>query len=177
MARMGEILQTAADPRALAAEMRPALVTYFRRKIGNEAEAEDLAQDVLMRAMSHADWRTQEEAKGYIFRSAVNRWNDYLRRRQTHGIVVPWDEDSAKSVGVDNRPERVLLAREELELVAKLIDRLPERTRTILMLTKYERMTAASVAQMLGISVSAVTKHLANAIAVLTAFRDQHQKS
>jgi RNA polymerase sigma-70 factor (ECF subfamily) len=165
-----------ADPKLLAAEMRPALVAYFRRKSGSGAEAEDLAQDVLVRALSHAQWRDAEEAKGYIFRSAVNRWADYLRRRRSHGVVLPWNEESAIAAGAGSPPERVLLAREELELVAQLLEHLPERTRTILILTKYEKLTAASIAQMLGISVSAVTKHLANAIAALAAFRAEHSK-
>jgi DNA-directed RNA polymerase specialized sigma24 family protein len=45
------------------------------------------------------------------------------------------------------------------------------RTRTVLMLIELEDMRTATVAEMLGISVSAVDKHLAKGIAQLVAPR------
>ena len=163
------------DRADLAAQMRPALVTYFRRKTGNPTDAEDLAQDVLVRALSHAQWGSAEQAKGYIFRAAVNRWRDHLRRRRAHGTAVPWEERGPQVLGVENPPERVLIAREELTQIASVLELLPTRTRTVLMLIKFEHMKAASVAQCLGISVSAVNKHLANAVAALAALRARQE--
>jgi len=163
----------ALDNPMLAAEMRPALVKYFRRKTGNAAEAEDLAQDVLVRALGHADWTSSEQAKGYIFRAAVNRWHDHLRRRRAHGTPVSFDAATEREWGVESPPERVLVAREELHRVAQVLDSLSERTRTVLMLIRFEQMKAATVADMLGISVSAVNKHLASALAALSVGRDR----
>jgi RNA polymerase sigma factor (sigma-70 family) len=163
----------AVDNPTLAAQMRPALLKYFRRKTGNTAEAEDLAQDVLVNAFAHADWASPEQAKGYIFRAAVNRWHDYLRRRRTHGIPVNFDATAEREWGVESPPERVLVAREELHRVAQVLDSLSDRTRTVLMLIRFEHMKAASVADMLGISVSAVNKHLASALVALSAGRDK----
>lgn len=57
----------------VVSEMRPALVKFFTRKTGSAVEAEDLAQDVLLRVLTHANWKSHDQAKGYIFRAAVNR--------------------------------------------------------------------------------------------------------
>jgi RNA polymerase sigma factor (sigma-70 family) len=168
------VAHSAANP-LLAAEMRPALVKYFQRKTGDATEAEDLAQDVLVRALGHADWKTTEQAKGYIFRTAVNRWRDYLRRRRSHGIQVTLDVVSEHECGIESPPERVLVAREELHDIARVLDTLNVRTRTVLMLIRFERMKAVTVAEMLGISVSAVNKHLASAVASLAAARRRHE--
>jgi RNA polymerase sigma-70 factor (ECF subfamily) len=157
------------DNPTLAAEMRPALVKFFKRKTGDVAEAEDLAQDVLVKALSHAVWKSPEEAKGYIFRTAVNRWYDRLRRKRTRGVNVVWDEGIENEIEAEIAPERVLIAREELHLIAQAIELLSERTRTVLMLTKFEHMKAANIGQALGISESTVNKHLASALAQLTA--------
>jgi RNA polymerase sigma-70 factor (ECF subfamily) len=165
--------ETLPDNPNLAAEMRPALVKYFKRKTGNAVEAEDLAQDVLVRALTHADWKTPSQAKGYIFRSAVNRWRDRHRRLLTHGTNVTWEEHHELVLGVENSPERVLIVREELSEIAQVLDGLNVRTRTVLMLIKLEQMKAATVADMLGISVSAVNKHLANALAHLAVLRNR----
>jgi DNA-directed RNA polymerase specialized sigma24 family protein len=50
------------------------------------------------------------------------------------------------------------------------------RTRTVLMLIKLEQMRVATVAEMLGISVSAVAKHLAKGIAQLATLRKQQDR-
>lgn len=155
------------DGPGFAAQMRPALVKYFRRKTGDAVEAEDLAQDVLVRTLSHARWKSPEQAKGYIFRSAVNRWRDRCRRLRTQGVAVVWDESVQADAGSENPFERVLLAQEELARIARALDELSVRTRTVLMLIKFEQMKATTVAEMLGISVRAVNKHLARAIAHL----------
>src|SRR5258706_10043238 len=99
------------DNPGLVAQMRPALVRFFKRKTGSAVEAEDLAQDVLVRVLTHANWKTPSEAKGYIFRTAVNRWRDRHRREETHGVRVPLDEEE---LGTQNPPECVLIVREEL---------------------------------------------------------------
>lgn len=168
---MAEPEQTTVDTTQLAAEMRPALVLYFKRKTGNSSEAEDLAHDVITRALTRAEWKSHDEAKGYIFRSAVNRLHDRYRRTRTHGTNVSWDETFEHALGVENSPERVLIIREDLHQVVQVLEGLHERTRTVLMLIRLEKMKASTVAEMLGISVSAVNKHLASAVAQLAKLR------
>jgi RNA polymerase sigma factor (sigma-70 family) len=168
------------DNASFVSEMRPALVKYFKRKTGNPVEAEDLAQDVLLRALTHPNWKTQDQAKGYIFRTAVNRWRDNLRRQRIRGTVIPWDDaapDRAdENTRGENHPERVLIAGEELNQVVRALEGMNVRTRTVLMLIKLEQMRVATVAEMLGISVSAVAKHLAKGIAQLATLRKQQDR-
>jgi RNA polymerase sigma factor (sigma-70 family) len=174
-------LNNPSDNASFVSEMRPALVKYFRRKTGNPVEAEDLAQDVLLRALTHPNWKTHDQAKGYIFRTAVNRWRDSLRRRRIRGTVIAWDEASLEHAnehaGSENLPERVLIAGEELNQVVRALEGMNVRTRTVLMLIKLEQMRIATVAEMLGISVSAVGKHLAKGIAELAALRKRQDRS
>jgi RNA polymerase sigma factor (sigma-70 family) len=153
------------------AQLRPSLVRYFRRKTGNPAEAEDLAHDVMVRALTHAHWKTEAEAKGYLFRSAVNRWRDRHRRQLTQGVTVSWDEDTATESGAGNSPERVLIGEEELGRVVEALQTLSPRTRSVLMLVKLENMKIASVASTLGISVRTVNNDLTRALACLAKLR------
>jgi RNA polymerase sigma-70 factor (ECF subfamily) len=166
-----------ADNQAFAAQMRPALVKYFTRKTGNSVEAEDLAQDVLVRALAHAHWTSVDQAKGYIFRAAINRWRDRRRRQQTHGTSVSWDDTTHAPESADNLPERVLIIREEFKQVLDALDSMNERTQAVLMLIRWEGMRAATVASMLGISESAVNKHLAKGLAQLAELRRKQEGS
>lgn len=152
-------------------QLRPALVKYFKRKTGNAVEAEDLAQDVIVRALTHAHWKTEEEAKGYIFRSAVNRWHDRHRRLQTQGATVIWNDNSACESAAEPTPERVLMGEEELRRVLQALRALSPRTRSVLMLVKLENMKISSVATALGVSVRTVNNDLAAAMARLAQLR------
>jgi RNA polymerase sigma factor (sigma-70 family) len=168
------------DNASVVSDMRPALLKYFKRKTGNPVEAEDLAQDVLLRALTHSNWKTADQAKGYIFRTAVNRWRDSLRRRRIRGAAIAWDETSVEGfdekTSVDNSPERVLIVGEELNQVVRALEGMNVRTRTVLMLIKLEQMRVATVAEMLGISTSAVAKHLAKGIAQLATLRKEQDR-
>lgn len=159
------------DNALIAKQMRPALVKYFQRKCGT-SEAEDLAQDVLMNALRSASWTSAEQAKGYIFRAAVNRWRDHQRKSKTHGVNVEWNEavESALDeacVNGEKSPEHVLGIEQELKFVASSLLRLSERTRHIFLLIRVERMKQAEVAQLLGVSISTVEKELVKALAHL----------
>lgn len=151
----------------IVAQMRPALVKYFKRKCGNEDEAEDLAQDVLVRTLQHAHWETPDQARGYIFRAAVNRWRDRGRMTLTRGVTVEWDEAGIEEWNEENTPEHVLTVQQELNRVAVALQELDERTQDVLMLIRLERMKYAEAAEMLGISVSTVEKKLIKALAHL----------
>ncbi|MEP7244923.1 MAG: RNA polymerase sigma factor [Gammaproteobacteria bacterium] len=147
--------------------MRPALVKYFRRKTGSAVEAEDLTQDVLIRALTHIKWKTPTDVECYVFGIAVNCWRDHGRRLKSRGPTMAFDEVNVEAVGVDDPPECVLIEEEELSQLVGALEQLTARTRTVVMLIKLEQMRIATVAKVLGISVSAVNKHLARGLACL----------
>jgi RNA polymerase sigma factor (sigma-70 family) len=155
------------DSIALVAPLRPALVKYFLRKCGDATEAEDLAQDVLVRALGKARWESAEEAKGYIFRIAVNRWHDRNRRGLTHGTVVEWDDAAPFAQAEETSPERVLSNEQELYAVVAALQELGERTRDVFILFRLEQLKHGQIAEIFGISVSAVEKHVSKAVAHL----------
>jgi len=155
------------QPAALVASLRPALVAYFHSRCRNVAEAEDLAQDVVVRALAHADALSPGRENRYVFRIALNRWRDRGRRLVSHGACVAWDEQSVLMVSDGFCPERIASGEQELERVVNVLLELGERTRQALMLYRVERMRQADIAKVMGISVSAVEKHLARAAAHL----------
>lgn len=165
----------------IVAQMRPALLKYFRRKCGAADQAEDLAQDVLVKVLAHATWKTPEQAKGYIFRSAVNRWRDYRRMSLTRGVTLAWDDAATAELteclakNEETGPEHVLIVEQELKRVAAALRQLNERTRDVFLLLRLEQMKQAAVAQMLGVSVSTVEKELVKALTHLARCATQDE--
>lgn len=138
--------------RALARRHLPAMVALARRILGNAAEAEDVAQEAMLRVWTHAPrWQPLAAFRTWLTRVAVNLCLDRKRR-------APWVGLEAAGEIVDAAPgpgERIEEDERE-RLLATAIERLPARQRSAIVLTYAEGMSNAEVAEMLGTSVSAV---------------------
>ena len=136
----------------LARRHLPAMLGLARRILGNAAEAEDVAQEALMRVWTHAPrWQPLALFRTWLTRVVVNLCLDRKRR-------APWVELEAAGDIVDPSPGATEKAEtdERERIVAGAIDKLPARQRSAIMLTYGEGMSNAEVAEILDTSVSAV---------------------
>jgi len=147
---------------------RPALVRYFRKRVP-ESDVDDLVQDVLLSIHARQDQSPIENVEGYLF-SVAARALVRKKQRDSGRWSVSLDDDHDRIDSPDNfSPERVLLGRERLALAVCVMEKLPPRTQEVFMLHRFEEMTYGSIAKALGISVSAVEKHIMIALKVLVA--------
>lgn len=145
---------------------RPALLAYFLRRVRDHAEAEDLTHDLITKLMQQ-DHSNIARPEAYIFQMASNMLADRARRlkvRTQYREMVMRSDD--KGVDVLD-PFRIAAGRAQLNLLAKALADLPERTRTIFVLYRLENFGQEAIAETFGISVSAVKKHVARAMASL----------
>lgn len=147
---------------------RPSLQRYFNRRIRDRAEVEDLVQDVFVRLARRGGLGDVENLSGYIFETAASVLQDRARRRHVRAADAHDAFDGERHAGVDFSPDRVLDGRERLRQVSAALLELPERTRHVFVLRRLEGMRYNDIANQLGITVSAVEKHMHRAIAFLT---------
>jgi RNA polymerase sigma-70 factor, ECF subfamily len=128
------------------------------RVLGNAADAEDVTQDVFLRAYRNlASLRAPEKFRAWVARMsrrlALNRLRDATRsaRRDT-----AWSEGAVSSIDV----EAVVADREFHARLRDEIERLPEKLRTVLHLCAVERLPVRSVATMLEIPEGTVRSRL-----------------
>jgi RNA polymerase sigma-70 factor (ECF subfamily) len=136
----------------LARRHLPATLGLARRILGNAAEAEDVAQEALMRVWTHAPrWQPLALFRTWLTRVVVNLCLDRKRR-------APWLELEAAGDIVDTTPGAAETAEADARerMVAAAIDKLPARQRSAIMLTYSKGMSNAQVAEILDTSVSAV---------------------
>jgi RNA polymerase sigma-70 factor (ECF subfamily) len=127
------------------------------RITGNSADAEDVLQTVFLRLVRRGEGHLQEQAGGYLYRSAVNAGLDTLRRRQRSGWV-PLESDArrgALAVAAPDleRDERNRRLRRHLRLA---LARLSPRAAEIFALRHLEGHGNREIAELLGISVGVV---------------------
>lgn len=146
---------------------RPALMSFFRRRVRDNCEAEDLTQEVFVRML-----RT-ESANGapdhYIFQIAQNLLIDRARRTRIRQQYLESVEDLGAADVDPLDPQRIALAREELASFAAALEALPERARTMFTLYRIDQISQDDIGEAFGISKSAVKKQIANAMAFIMA--------
>ena len=149
------------------------LIAYFLRRVRDRSEAEDLTQEVFLRVLRNVDVVDVPRAKAYVFTAAANLLRDRARQtavRQTEsrGNLDDPSALAARDLVEEISPERVLLGKETLHDVMAALDELSERTRDIFVLYRIEKMKQHEIASLLGLSLSAVEKHVVKAIAHLS---------
>jgi RNA polymerase sigma factor (sigma-70 family) len=153
------------------------LIAYFRRRVNNASEAEDLTQDVFERVLKVLNHSPVANAEALIFRIAVNLLRDRARRQLTHGSEQPLTAENvvafADALTVDLSPERVVLGEITLADVLAALQELGERTRAIFYLYRLENLKIREIAAIYGISASAVEKHVSKALLHLARRQDE----
>ncbi len=138
--------------RQLARRHLPVAVALARRVLGNTADAEDVAQEAMLRVWTNAPrWQPLALFRTWFRRVVVNLCLDRKRRAQ-------WVDLEAAGEIVDpaaNAGEQVERGERD-ELVRAAIGRLPARQRAAIVLTYSEGLSNAEVADALDTSVSAV---------------------
>ncbi len=142
--------------RALTQRLLPVVLGYASRLLGNRTEAEDVAQEAMIRLWRIApDWR-QGEAKvtSWLYRVVTNLCTDRLRagrRRRAEALEdVPEPADGALDA------EGAMIAADRMAALQAALDSLPERQRQAVVLRHIEGLTNPEIAEVLGIGVEAV---------------------
>lgn len=154
------VLYANGDPsaaRELSARHLPRVLGYAARLLGGDrAEAEDVAQEAMLRLWRIApDWRVGEaQVSTWLYRVVTNLCTDRLRartRRRAVGLEdAPDVADDAQSV------EAGMVARERMALLHAGLDTLPDRQRQAVILRHIEGLSNPEIAVIMDIGVEAV---------------------
>ena len=159
----------AGDPaavRALAGRKLPRILALAQRMLGDTAEAEDVAQETLIRAWRQAGtWRPgAARFDTWLHRVALNLCYDRLRRRREVTVeTLPETTDDGPA------PDRGLIAADVGRRVALALAALPDRQREALTLCHYQDLGNIEAASAMGISVEALESLLARGRRALRA--------
>ncbi len=163
--------------RILAQRLVPRLLGYAGRLLADRAEAEDIAQEAMLRLWRVApDWR-QGEAKvsTWLYRVVINLCTDRLRarkRRQTDALdQVAEPEDSAPGVVAG------LIEADRMAALTAALAQLPDRQREAVVLRHIEGLTNPEIAEILQIGVEAVESLTARGKRALTAALAGHRQT
>ena len=137
----------------------PALRRYARALVRNRANADDLVQDCLERAVSRWYQRRDGDVRAWLFIILHNLAINQFRQAASRGRHVPIDETNEDSFGEAAAQEQKLMYQDVLNKLAKL----PEDQRAVLLLVAVEDLSYADAAKVLNIPVGTVMSRLSRA--------------
>lgn len=158
-------------PERIFREYAPQVYTLARHLLGNEADAEDVTQDVFVQLLRKLPtYRGEAAFPTWLHRVTVNAALAFRRKRaQREGPRVPYDS-LADSQGESNHrapvrrgalpPDQLAVESETHRRIEEAIDQLPDIYRDVFVLADVEGLAAADTAVILGLSVAAVLSRL-----------------
>ncbi len=131
-------------------EFHAPLQQFIRRRISDEATAEDVLQDVFLRIHQHIDTlKDVRKLEGWIYQVTRNAIIDaYREPRPTTKLEAEEVLDLPEELPDDN------VVSELLPCVRAMVRNLPELDRRALVLTGYQGLTQKELAERLGLSFS-----------------------
>jgi RNA polymerase sigma-70 factor (ECF subfamily) len=148
------------------AQHRPALVRFARRKVRDEALAEDAVQDAMLAAVSSLDrFQGQSSLKTWLIGILNHKIQDVFRRETRYVSMSGEDDDpdsfermgSSMGLGLDwaddsTDPMRAVASARMRAALEREIDVMPENLKTVFRMQALEGMATSEVCEKLAIS-------------------------
>jgi len=148
---------------------------FLCRMVGNEDDANDLAQETFVRVFrACATFRPGEKFSTWLFTITANLARNHFRWRSRHPNVSLETEtgDSEQTLGstlpaTDPAPNEQALATERTAAVRTAVSKLPEDLREAIVLCEWENLSVAEAAVILETTPKAVESRLYRARQIL----------
>ncbi len=139
----------------------------------NQQDASDLAQEVFVQAFqSLKKFKQRSSFYTWVYRIAVNRTLNFLKRRKRQDLQEALDESQSLAKGIQDSsasPERRSMTKELSEKLEEAVDSLPLLYRASFTLVVNQEMTHKQAARILGCSENTVSWRLHKARKMLQA--------
>jgi len=157
-------------PEQVFRDYAPRVYSVARRMLGNDADAEDVTQDVLVQVVRKLDtFRGDADIATWLYRVTVNAALAHRRKRAQraqHETVNPLEhflDDGYHSDPVRPwwiTPEDQVLSRENTQVIEQAIERLPDIYRDVYVLADVEQLPNQKIGELLNLSLPAVKSRL-----------------
>jgi RNA polymerase sigma factor (sigma-70 family) len=150
------------------------LRSYLRGKFPAHPDIDDLVQETYARLIQAREHGSVREPKAFLFATARNAAFDYFRRRKV--VAIDGIENLETLPVLEDRPDipEIVAQDQELQLLARAIETLPNRCRQVLTLRKIYGLSHRDIAEQLGISEHTVNAQIAIGVLRLRDFLIAH---
>jgi len=149
------------------------LVVFSQKFTGNLLASQDIVQDAFIALWEKRDSvEIIESPKAYLFQAVRNRSLNYIRNTNIHNAVeqelsLKFETAEKNLYSNPNDPFISLLELELQDKIDKTISSLPDKCGQVYKLSRYKGLKNSEIAEMFGISMKMVEKHISRALRIL----------
>jgi RNA polymerase sigma factor (sigma-70 family) len=147
--------------------LEPALMQYLRRNWRRKNDIPDLRNDIYVQVYEAALQNIPDKPQQFVITIARNLLIDRLRRERIVPMEAVADLDALHAALDAPSPENATIARDELRLLQIALERLPQRTREVIVMRRVEGLSRAEISVRLGISQETISAHVTDGVHAL----------
>ncbi len=138
---------------------------FLSHYMANQADVDDCTQETLLNIWrQHQRGLLREDARGYVFTTAMNVMRDFWRRdrvrRKKDHVELSVDLAEMRSTPTGKQ----VAEREGIRLIEAQLEKLKPATKAVFLLYHVENLTVQQIAARLGMSVRTVEREMARAL-------------
>jgi RNA polymerase sigma-70 factor (ECF subfamily) len=143
------------------------LLRFLRRRTSGSQEAEDVAQESLLRLLRYRESAPVSDWRRLLYRIAINSAHDLFRDRRRQQAKAQAVAEDGGAMASERQPDEFAAHQQRLARLREAILQLPPKRQRVCLLRFAQGMTNAQIARRCGVSVKTVEKHLTKGLAVL----------
>lgn len=153
---------------------QPRLVAYASAFVKDRSTAKDMVQDVFISFWDKYSGLKDSEAARLLFTMTRNRCINHLQREKfLHGVDLSFldelpEEEMMYNISFLDSADSPLIGEEVEKRIDKVMQSLPPKCRQVFTMSRFQGMKNREIAEKLGISHTAVEKHIRRAISAFT---------
>ncbi|MCH7743809.1 MAG: RNA polymerase sigma factor [Proteobacteria bacterium] len=152
-------------------ELATPLVRYLSKKVHNNEDANDLAQEAFLRMHKFQQSRRLDNARAFLFKTANNLVVDQMRRASVHNKYLSFERLPEQSDEENDKfapsAERTVSAEQELDRIYKVVNQMPEKVRSAFLMHRGKDLSYSQIATEMDVSTSMVEKYIIQALRIL----------
>lgn len=144
------------------------LRTVLMRRGRTQEEAEDLIQEAFLKMQEYCERGGRvHQPEGFLMRTVLRLASNARRDAHRELYCDQSVEDLTLLIDASPTPDEVLAGDQCLQRMREALDAASARTRDIFFMQRLDGLSYAQIAERTGLSISAVEKHMASALAIL----------
>lgn len=145
------------------------LARLARRLTGSSESARDVVQEAYAEILSGDRWRALLNPRAYAFKVVRSTAARLLARKRVISIDFGADPEALFVADDGVGAEDLMSAKQKRQILLEAIEALPPQCRRVVKLRRLKETPPRDIARHLGISLSAVEKHLARGMVLIAA--------
>ena len=145
----------------------PRLKKLLQRRGNTREEAEDLIQQAFLRVKVYCDEGGEiKEPEAFLVRTVLNLSRD-VREREHRDLYLAEPVETLAIADPAPTPDEVLEFEDRLKELENVLEAISPRTREVFFMHRLHGLSYVQIAEHFDVSVSAIEKHIARAVAAL----------